>query len=541
MSNYPYNNWGRDPYHNPTHYSGPPQGTPQGPPPGPPQGPPHYSVPPQGPPQGTPSGPPAVAPVPGAHPHPTHYSGPPQGPPSGPPAVAPYVPPSHHSVSGSHSTVPHGQSQGPTSHHSYIPPQGPSSYNVPPYNATYPNYSSYPPSSYNPHAHYNYGSNPTYPAPVSTNSTIASGYVDNQSTNSSVSSKSNKEKEKYRNDHKKSKHTEQREKIKTSIRYLLHTIDQFYRDEVGNNFIKTYLNDFIKFCMSGEYHYKDDNVRDSISTFLKRCMPDITPSTEFYPIIVEGIYCNLEYFATDYHYVIRNFDPKKMIVKILDENKIVDENKNLDYEEALREKFPNKEENKSVHSTGDVRPANKQGESPNKSVHSLTNQSSQSEWKQQPSSGWESSKPDSNRTSSWGDKKNNSDNHSHSSWNNNNNNVPKKSSWENNHFDHDPPSWNAKNYFYNQSEGEKRFNDFRKSNSHYEPLYPDHDRPRNRGYFGGYRKSLACRGGRGGRGTRKWSNPNYRDRYDPDHYRNRERDQERDRDQEFDRKKDNYD
>ena len=142
-------------------------------------------------------------------------------------------------------------------------------------------------------------------------------------------------------------------------------------------------------------------------------------------------------------------------------------------------------------------------------------------------------------------KKNNPDNKSHSSWTTNHSQYPKKSSWDNNHFENDNQSSDTKKYFPNPSEGEKHFNDFRKSNSNYDPIYPHHDRSRNRGYFGGYRKSLACRGGRGGRGTRKWHNPNYREKYDPDHYRERERqrghEHEHDRDNVFDRKDDNYD
>ena len=294
MSNYnPYTNWGGDPYHHPPHYSGPPQG------PNPPQGPP------------------PAAP----HVTPGHHVGPP-----GVPHGVPHPPPHQ---------IPPGHSQGPHPPSTYVHPQCPPGYNTQPYNAMYPSYPSYTGNGYQHPSSYNYGSGsgPFYPNPVSTNTTVASSFHDNFSSNSSVSSKSNKDKEKP-NDTKttRSKYSEQRVQIKGSLRYLLNAIERYYEEVVGDQFLKTHINDLIKFCMSKDNDYKDPKFRETISTFLGECIPKISPQDEFYDIIVEGIFVNVKFYSTEYNYVLRQFNPKDMILDL------VKDDSDNDFEKALIKK-----------------------------------------------------------------------------------------------------------------------------------------------------------------------------------------------------------
>ena len=122
------------------------------------------------------------------------------------------------------------------------------------------------------------------------------------------------------------------------------------------------------------------------------------------------------------------------------------------------------------------------------SIHSRKDPPSSSEWKKKPNSGWNSKPPNSNSGSSWGT-------------NINTQNYKPNPSWGSNTNSHSSKSWRP--YFNNKDEQERHFNQFKKTKSNYNHIYPEHDRPRPWGHYG------SPRGGRGGRGNRRWFNPNH--------------------------------
>ena len=84
--------------------------------------------------------------------------------------------------------------------------------------------------------------------------------------------------------------------------------------------------------MSKDNDYKDPKFRETISTFLGECIPKISPQDEFYDIIVEGIFVNVKFYSTEYNYVLRQFNPKDMILDL------VKDDSDNDFEKALIKK-----------------------------------------------------------------------------------------------------------------------------------------------------------------------------------------------------------
>ena len=158
--------------------------------------------------------------------------------------------------------------------------------------------------------------------------------------------------------------------------------------------------------------------------------------------------------------------------------------------------------NKSVHSIKDVHPEIKKGESSDQSVHSKTDPPSSFEWKKQSNSGW-NLKPALGYKSKYQDYK------------------PNPSLGSNTNRDN---TKSLRPYFNNNCEQEQHFNEFQKTNSNYNPVYPEYDRPHLWGHYG------SPRGGRGGRGNRRWLNPNH-----GGNYCNCERDKECELNQDRDR------
>ena len=62
--------------------------------------------------------------------------------------------------------------------------------------------------------------------------------------------------------------------------------------------------------MSEQNNYKDPRVCENITNFLEQCMPDVSPTAEFYHIIVDGIFANIKNLPPNINSLFENSIPK---------------------------------------------------------------------------------------------------------------------------------------------------------------------------------------------------------------------------------------